>query len=130
MSQENVEVVRRGFEHLMRTGEPPWHAIDPNVQVRDHDTPDQTEYRGHDGLGRWIGEWSSAWERWAIEPQRFVDAGDRVVAIYRVTVEGKGSGLVLDRQEGQVWQLRHGMAVRVEVYSSGAEALAAVGLEE
>jgi hypothetical protein len=53
-----------------------------------------------------------------------------VVAIYRMTVEGKGSGLVLDRQEGQVWQLRHGMAVRLEVYSSGAEALAAVGLEE
>jgi hypothetical protein len=37
MSQENVEAVRRGYEHLRQTGEFPWELIDPAVEV--HDPP-------------------------------------------------------------------------------------------
>ena len=41
MSQENVEVVRRGYEHLSRTGEFLWELIDAHdrqVVVRVHQT--------------------------------------------------------------------------------------------
>ena len=43
---------------------------------------------------------------------------------------GAGSGLELDLSEAQVWELRSGRAVRVDVYGSAAEALEAVGLSE
>ena len=130
MSQENVELVRRGFEDLMRTGHPPWDMIDQGVEVHDHDSPDQGTYDGHAGLLRWLGDWDSAWETWSIEPEEFRDAGHRVVAVLRMTVRGEGSGLELERQEGHVWTVRSGQAVRLNVYGSRAEALEAVGLRE
>jgi hypothetical protein len=46
MSQQDVELARRGFDYFMATGEPPWEMFDEEVEVYDHDTPDQGEYRG------------------------------------------------------------------------------------
>jgi ketosteroid isomerase-like protein len=130
MSQENVELVKQGFEHLLATGEPLWSSIASELEVHDHHSPDQGAYEGHAGLRQWLGDWDSAWEEWSVAPERFVDAGDSVVVIYRMRVKGKGSGLELDLSEAQVWELRSGEAVRLDVYGSAAEALEAVGLSE
>jgi hypothetical protein len=43
---------------------------------------------------------------------------------------GRSSGLVLDRQDAVVQELRDGMIVRLDYYNSREEALKAVGLEE
>jgi hypothetical protein len=37
VSQENVEIAKRGFEHFLVTGEPPWETLDEEVVIRDHD---------------------------------------------------------------------------------------------
>ena len=37
--QENVEIVTRGFEHLLATGEPLWASIAADVEVHDQDSP-------------------------------------------------------------------------------------------
>ncbi len=130
MSQENVELIERGFAHVMQTGEAPLHLLDPAVEVHDHDAPDQSEYRGHEGFARWMRDWDAAWEMWSVEPERFVDADDRVVAVYRMRVQGKGSGVELDRREGQGWTIRAGLAIRLDVYGSSEAALEAAGLQE
>ena len=130
MSKENVELIQRGFAHVMQTGEAPLHLLDPEVEVRDHDAPDQSEYRGREGFARWMRDWDAAWEMWSVEPERFIDTDDRVVAIYRMKVQGKGSGVVLDRHEGQVWTIRDGLAIRLDVYGSSEAALEAAGLSE
>jgi ketosteroid isomerase-like protein len=130
MSQENVELVRRGFEHLLTTGEPLWASIAPDIVVQDHHSPDQDVYEGHAGLGQWLGDWDAAWDEWSIELDRLVDAGDSVVAIYRMRVKGKGSGVELDVSEAQVWEIRGARAVRLHIYGTVAEALEAVGLSE
>ena len=39
MSHENVEIVKRGFEHYIETGETPWELFDEDVEIYDHDTP-------------------------------------------------------------------------------------------
>jgi hypothetical protein len=54
MSQENVELIQRGLEHFIRTGEPAWDDIHPDVEVRDHDIPDAGDYRGHAGYAKWL----------------------------------------------------------------------------
>jgi len=36
VSEENVEIVRRGFEHFLATGEIPWDLFDENVEIHDH----------------------------------------------------------------------------------------------
>jgi ketosteroid isomerase-like protein len=130
MSQENVEVVRQGFEHLLATGEPMWPAIADDIEVHDHHSPDQGTYKGHGGFAQWLADWDAAWDEWTVELERLVDVADSVVAIYRMRVKGKGSGVALDMSEAQVWEVRGGKAVRLDVYGSAAEALAAVGPAE
>jgi ketosteroid isomerase-like protein len=66
--------------------------------------------------------------RW--EPEKFIDAGDRVVAILRVHAKGRGSGVDIERLDGAVWTLREGKLIRLDYYGSKAAALEAVGLRE
>ena len=42
---------------------------------------DGTEYRGFEGVRRWVADWSSAWSSFTMEPERFIDAGERIVVI-------------------------------------------------
>ena len=55
ISNQNVDIVRRGFEHFIATGEPPWETLDEDVVVSDHDILDAANYRGYAGLARWAG---------------------------------------------------------------------------
>ena len=130
MSEENLELVKQGFEHFLATGEPTWSSIAADIEVHDHHSPDQNVYRGHDGYGQWLRDFDAAWEEWSVVPERFVDAGDSVVVTYRMGVKGQGSGVELDVVEAQVWEFRGGIAVRLDIYGTEAEALEAAGLEE
>jgi ketosteroid isomerase-like protein len=130
MSQENVELVQRGFEHYMATGEPPWELFDEGVEVYDHDTPDQWTYRGHEGFARWLAEWGAAWSAWTIEPEGFIDTGDLVIVLVRMKTKGRGSGVEVERHDALVYKLRSGQIVRADYYNDREQALKAVGLEE
>ena len=53
MSQENVELVRRGFTAAMEEDWPTaLETLDPDVEIHDFDIPDAGVYRGHDGFSR------------------------------------------------------------------------------
>jgi uncharacterized protein len=132
MSQENVEVVRRSYEAYARGDlESALAALDAEIEIYDHDLPDATEsYRGLDGVGRWQADWEASWESWRWEPEEFIDAGDRVVAVLGVHAKGRGSGVDVERVDGAVWTLRDRKCIRLDYYGSRAEALEAVGLRE
>jgi ketosteroid isomerase-like protein len=131
MSQENVEVVRCSYEAYERGDmESALAALDPEIEIYDHDIPDPGEYRGLDGVLRWQADWETSWQSWRWEAEEFIDAGDRVVAILRVHAKGRGSGADIERLDGAVWTLRDGKGVRLDYYGSKAEALDAVGLRE
>jgi ketosteroid isomerase-like protein len=129
MSRGNVEVVRQGFEHFMATGEPHWESFHEEVEIHDHDTMDQGEYRGHPGLGRWLEDWSAAWSEFSMEPEEFLDVGDEVIMFVRMKATGVSTGLTLERQDAMVLAVRDGKVVRLDYYNNRAEALEAVGLE-
>ena len=129
MSQENVELARKALEQFIATGEPAWHVTHRDVEVYDHDIMDGEDYRGHAGVVRWLEDWSSAWAEFSMEPEEFIDAGERVVAVVRMRAKGRSSGLVLDRQDAVVQEVRDGMIVRIDYYNNRAQALEAVGLE-
>jgi hypothetical protein len=61
-----------------------------------------------------------------------LDAGDRVVAFVRYSGRGRESGIEIAGMgtDAQVWTLRNGKALRVELYGGTSDALEAAGLSE
>jgi ketosteroid isomerase-like protein len=130
VSQESVEAVQRGFAVWGETGEPDWATMHEQIEVHDHDIMDAGEYRGHEGFRRWLTDWASAWSSFSMDPEEFIDAGERVVVVLRMRATGRGSGVDVERQDAIVFEVRDDMIVRVDYYNNRAQALKAVGLED
>ena len=131
MSEENVEIVRRFYDaYVSGDLESALAAFDPEIEVYDHDILESGEYRGLEGLFRWQADWESSWESWRWDPEEFIEAGERVVAVLRVHATGRQSGVDVERVDGAVWTLREGRCVRLDYYGSREEALEAAGLRE
>jgi ketosteroid isomerase-like protein len=124
-----VEAVQRSFAVWGETGEPDWTTMHEQIEVHDHDIMDAGEYRGHEGFRRWLTDWSSAWSSFSMDPEEFIDAGERVVVVLRMKATGRGSGVAVERQDAIVAEVRDGMTVRIDYYNNRAQALKAVGLE-
>jgi ketosteroid isomerase-like protein len=128
MSEQNIELVRRGFEHFVATGEPAWDTLHEHVEVRDHDIMDGREYRGHADVQRWLFEdWASAWSEYSAEPEEYIDVDDEhVIAVFRIKATGRASGVAIERQDAIVWEVRDRMITRLDYYNSKQQALEAV----
>ena len=131
MSQENVELVRAGYERYVTTGELGQDYTDDFVwDVSNLHWPGQQVYEGADGAQAFLREWADPWEDWEVEPVSFHDAGDRVVVLVRQRARSKSTGMPVEMSFAQIWTLREGKRTRMEMYSDPAEALAAAGLSE
>ena len=131
MSQENVELVRAGYERYVTTGELGQDYTDDFVwDVSNLHWPGQQVYEGADGAQAFLREWSDPWEDWEVEPVSFHDAGDRVVVLVRQRARSKSTGMPVEMSFAQIWTLREGKRTRMDMYSDPAEALAAAGLSE
>ncbi|HYY84620.1 MAG TPA: nuclear transport factor 2 family protein [Beijerinckiaceae bacterium] len=136
MSQENVEIVRRGYE-LFAEGnlEGVTDLISDEAELPDGgglgvgDTAAGTR-RGPDGFLQGSQDALDAFEDYRVEPQEFIEAGDAVVVPVRISGRGKASGAMLEIRLVHLWVLRNGRAIRNEIYRTTAEALKAVGRSE
>jgi hypothetical protein len=79
---------------------------------------------------QFLAEWPDAWDEWELEGEEYIDAGERVVAIINQRGRSTASGIPVEMRFAQVWTLRDGQGIRMEMYASPAEALEAVGLSE
>ena len=126
-----MEIVRRSYDAYGRGDlEAAVVDLDPEIEIYDHDIPESSEYRGLEGLFRWQADWESSWESWRWEPEEFIEAGERVVAVLRVHAKGRQSGADVERVDGAVWTLREGKCVRLDYFGSRDQALEAAGLSE
>src|SRR5215204_268044 len=83
MSPENVEMVRAAHAHFARTGQPVWDTLDPEVVVFDHDIPDaRNPYHGLHGMAEWLSDFAEGWDSYAMELERVVGTGDRLVSLF------------------------------------------------
>ena len=129
MSQENVEIMRRGYEHFAATGRVRAHT-DLVWDESNLGWPDQQIYTGPEGAEQFNAQWAAAWDEWELEAQEYVDAGERVVVILNQRGRSKASGVPVDMRFAQVWTLRDGQAIRMQMFASVDEALDAAGLRE
>jgi len=68
MSQENVELVRRGFDAFNRRDLDTYKALmDPDVEGIPRMVAIEGDYRGHDGIDRWWKELLDVFPDFSIE---------------------------------------------------------------
>jgi ketosteroid isomerase-like protein len=132
MSRDNVEVVRRALDALaLEDMQAAVVDLDPDAEIHDFDIPDADVYRGPDGFFKWLAVWGESWESWRFEDLEILPAGeDHVVALFRMIVKGRDSGVEIDRRDAVAYTLRRGKIVRMEYYNDQQRALEAVGLAE
>jgi ketosteroid isomerase-like protein len=135
VSQENVELVRRGLDAINRRDRAAWLALcDPEVEnLPPRDWPESHPIQGADAVFEFLAvEAQDAWEGdRPYEYVQLIDAGnDMIVADMRREVRGKGSGATVAFSYWQVVTLRDGKLLRSEWFADRAEALKVVGLEE
>jgi len=131
MSERNVEIVRRGYEHFAATGELLADGTHPDFvwdMSKFSGWPEQQIYEGIEGAESFMRDWLEAWDDWAVELASLHDAGDKVVAVVRQHGRSKGTGVAVDMTFAQVWTITDGLQARMVMYADPAEALAAAGL--
>ena len=70
------------------------------------------------------------WTAYAFEVREYLDAGDQVVVLVHESGQGRGTGVRVKRELGQVHSIEGSKVKRVRLYGSWAEALEAAGLSE
>jgi ketosteroid isomerase-like protein len=133
MSKENVEIVRRVYEHFDATHTVDLGTLAPNVvwdMSNFESWPERRHYEGHEGVEEFITSWLEPWDTYEHNVEALLDAGDEVVAIVRVSGTANVSGAAVEMRAGHVWALIDGTVVRATLYSDPATALEAVGLSE
>jgi ketosteroid isomerase-like protein len=127
VTQENVELVRRIHEAWDNKESldgmvaedveyvNPDYAVEPGIR------------RGHDSFELVRNTIDDI----ELEIERIVDTpGDEVVVLVRYSALGPGSGMELAGEQGYIWTIRDGLAVRFRWFASQREALNAVGIYE
>jgi ketosteroid isomerase-like protein len=133
MSKENVDIVRRAYERFLATGTPAvemFHSDFVWDMSKFRGWPEQQMYPGLEGTRQFLSDWLASWDEWQLELEELHDAGDRVVAVMRQRGRSKVTGVVTEMHFAQVWTLREGKQVRMEMYADPHEALEAAGLAE
>ena len=133
MSEENVEIVRRGFEAYGRRDIDAFLAlVDPGFELRSAivGTAEGRTYRGHDAVRQWFADSDAGFADLVIEPTEFRDLGDRVLVFGRIQARGRESGLPLDSPTGWVATVSDGRMTSAHGFLSREEAVDAAGLSE
>ena len=129
MSEENVDLVRRGYEHFARTGELDASLYAPDIEWHSAaEDPGQEVFRGVEGVRKLVSEVQEALDDFRTEPFEFLDAGDQVVAGLVHRGRGKESSAEVEMREWNVFLIRAGRIAAVHEYSQREEALEAAGL--
>jgi uncharacterized protein len=131
MSQENVDRLRAVWD-AWNQGDFDLSLLDPEVVFEETVLPDSIgeTYRGHEGVLTAWKRWTEAWEEFTTELEQVVDAGDRLVAICKVHLQGKHSGASMTLRYAYLYTLRDDKVIHFRSYLNPAEALEAAGLRE
>jgi uncharacterized protein len=134
MSEENVEILRRGFELFQDGRIDEWvQTLDTDIEwdISAHPLPDfPNTGSGRDAFVGHMGNYLSGWNDYETSIKELIDRGDDVVAIMHERARMRGSDMTLDRDLPNVWTVRDGRAVRFRVFKTRDQALEAAGLSE
>ncbi|MCE9595600.1 MAG: nuclear transport factor 2 family protein [Planctomycetes bacterium] len=127
MSQANVRLVEGIYAASEKRDIAAIFAVlaDDAELVQSTEVPWGGTYRGREGVMRFFGLLMSHVAT-RVEVERFIDAGDHVVAVGRTRGTVVATGAPLDVAVSHVWRVRDGKAVRAEFYIDNPTMLAAL----
>ena len=131
MPDDNVEIVRRILE-AWREGRSPAEEGLLDEEVEWVNTPEAVEPGTRRGIRAFEAAAANVVESFEdvrLEIDRMVPYGDRVLAIGTLVVRGRESSAELRQPIGQLWTLRDGRALRVELSTDPERTRAALDAE-
>src|SRR4051812_15765240 len=134
MSQENVEIARRGYA-AFNDGDMAGalDMFDPDIEWSASDVFFDTPvtYSGREEWRtRFLPDLMEIFEAYRAEPEELIDLGEQVLAIVRLEGIGRRSGAEVIARVGHVATFRNRKMVRFVEYAEVAEALEAGGPRE
>jgi ketosteroid isomerase-like protein len=129
MSERNVETVRHIYDAYLR-GDPDgaFAHIDEDVEWDARHHPDGRVYHGHAGVLEFIRGWLALWDSTSVQPEAFVDAGDKVVVLTTETTSVGGAEVT--EHHAELYTLRDGKVINWRAFTDQSEALKAAGVGE
>jgi ketosteroid isomerase-like protein len=128
MSQEDVEVVRASMDAFQR-GDAETALSYYSEDVVFHPLV-AGPYQGRAGVAEQMRVWMEEFNDFWFESEEVIDAGDKVVLLWRQGGEGKASGVRVEQDGATVFSLRDGLISRAWVHLDREEALEAAGLRD
>ena len=133
MSQENVALVRRGYEAFNRgdldgmfaEAAPSFEYLATGVIPGAGGV-----YHGPEEFRSFLERWWGEFDEPRIEVHELTAAGDQVLASLTFRGRGRQSGVEANWSLWQLWRVRDGQFVRGQGFTSREAALEAVGLRE
>jgi ketosteroid isomerase-like protein len=129
MASNNVEVVRRALDA--------WNRGDLDGALKDMHPAGEVDwsasrglesgvYRGREQVRRFYAQWLDVFDAVDSHAEEFIEAGDHVVVPMRSLATAR-EGLTVPVNSTQVFTLRDGKVVRVQLYQDKQSALEAIG---
>ena len=129
MAGENLDIVRRAFEELLR-GDYEGGVWDPGVEVSNAaGWVIETDYRGHEGLRRWWHDLAEAFGDFTLELEEMMEIDhERVLTTQRFVGHFRATEIEFDGPWASILWIRDGRIVRAEGHLSKRRAMRAAGL--
>jgi ketosteroid isomerase-like protein len=129
MSEENVEITRRGYEAYSRGDlDAVLDDVHPEMITYRAD-PDGSIFKGPDGFLAAIAEWVEDFDQFTITPKEFIDANEsQVVVRVHQTAVGKQSGASIESDFWFVHTVNAGKITRLDMFVTKGQAQEAAGL--
>ena len=132
MSPENVETVERAIAAINERNIDGYLACcTEDIQLNTPVSPVAGAYEGAVGIRRFFADIEDAGPDFRLHLERLeAVGGERVLAFARVTFHGRGSGLSIPAETGNVYEFEEGKIRRIQIFFDRGEALEAAGLSE
>jgi ketosteroid isomerase-like protein len=132
MSEENLEVTRRGVEAVNGGDDDAVvETFHPDVVFEPRRASMQGTYRGHAGVREWLADTRENFAAFRLVITDRRDLGDdRVLSIGTLYVRGQGSGVETEVPTAAIAAFRDGTIVSLKDYGDRSKALEAAGLSE
>jgi ketosteroid isomerase-like protein len=129
LAESDVDLMREGFAAFEEKGVEgliPFLHADFEMTTPPGLAAEPDTYRGHDGIRRYFQSFYEVMDDIRFEVLEYEDLGEgRVLMPSILRARGQTTGIEVEQQVTQVWEVRGGLAARCHVFASSAEARAA-----